>query len=67
MYSRAWYGDEKLALTFPEGWNVRTLAPETPLRYRKQELELHLVNPLERRALLKWQGVGRARQLSLMI
>lgn len=27
MFSRAWCGDEELTLTFPEGWEVRTIAP----------------------------------------
>ena len=28
MYSRAWYGDEEITLTFPENWEVTMVAPK---------------------------------------
>ena len=28
MQSKAWYGDERITLRFPEGWEVNTVTPQ---------------------------------------
>jgi nickel-dependent lactate racemase len=46
MYSRAWYGDEELALTFPEGWKVRTLAPRDAPEISETGIEIAFSQPI---------------------
>jgi nickel-dependent lactate racemase len=46
MYSRAWYGDEEITLTFPEGWRVETVAPKDAPRLSKAGVETALANPI---------------------
>ena len=35
MQSKAWYGDERVTLRFPEGWEVNTVACEPCAQYGK--------------------------------
>ena len=44
--SRAWYGDEDLALTFPPGWQVTTLWPNDAPPIDEGAIERAFVNPI---------------------
>lgn len=46
MYSRAWYGDEELTLTFPESWEVKTLASKDAPRLSEAGIEAAFGQPI---------------------
>lgn len=46
MYSRAWCGDEELTLTFPKGWEVRTIAPKDALALSEADIEAAFAEPI---------------------
>jgi len=46
MYSRAWYGDEELALTFPSGWEANTIAPKDAPKLSNAGIEAAFGQPI---------------------
>ncbi len=46
MYSRAWYGDEEMTLTFPEGWEVTMIAPEDAPKLSDAGIEAAFGQPI---------------------
>lgn len=46
MNSGAWYGDEELALTFPDGWQVALLAPHDAPPLSDAEIETAFAQPI---------------------
>ena len=46
MFSRAWCGDEELTLTFPEGWEVRTIAPNDAQALSDADIEAAFGEPI---------------------
>lgn len=46
MHFRAWFGDEELTLTFPEGWEVTTLGPKDAPKLSEAEIEAAFSAPI---------------------
>ena len=46
VYSGAWYGDEKLTLNFPEGWQVEVLGPEDGPALSDAQIEKAYAEPI---------------------
>ena len=46
MQSKAWYGDERITLRFPEGWEVNTVTPQDAPKLTATEIEEALSLPI---------------------
>ena len=46
MYSRAWYGDEEITLTFPENWEVTMVAPKDAPKLSDAAIEAAFGQPI---------------------
>lgn len=46
MYSSAWYGDKEITLTFPEGWEVKTIAPKDAPKLSEAAIEEAFGRPI---------------------
>ena len=46
MYSRAWYGDEKITLAFPENWEVTMVAPKDAPKLSDAAIEAAFGQPI---------------------
>ena len=46
VHTRAWYGDEKLTLNFPTGWNVDMIAPKDAKELSDSEIERAFAEPI---------------------
>lgn len=51
MYSHAWYGDEELTLTFPDGWDVHTFAPPEKPALSEEAIAAAFGNPIGSRRI----------------
>src|SRR5436189_2637773 len=45
-HSRAWYGDEELRLTFPEGWEVAMVGPKDASALSEGDIENAFGQPI---------------------
>ena len=68
MYSRAWYGDEEITLTFPENWEVTMVAPNDAPKLSDAAVEAAIRSGLSvHRVLKRWRAAKAMPLSSLMI
>ncbi len=61
FHSRAWYGDEKLTLNFPEGWDVEILAPKDAAVLSETQIGQAFAQPIGKpRIAMMAKGKGNA-------
>ena len=64
FFSRAWYGDEHISLTFPDGWDVHVLAPEPKPALTETELRSAFDHPIGSAPI---RELGRGRKSAAVV